>query len=420
MKMKRITILLSVICLMVSACHKSYEIFTIPQYDQCIAPTDVKATVKYMNVTFDWRQYGDAEYYHLEIYSAVPAAGEEPDPAFMLAEYDLTPAMLPFTYHGPEDVNCYYRVKATRESRKDSRWVTGTFKTDVDPTTTCSTPTNAKALAICDMVVFSWDVYPNTTVYELEVYNTSIPSEGDPDPADLVLKKDLDPFSVPDTVMFDPDARYYYRVRAAAPATELKASKWIRGSFVTTSFTWPTDEKALNTTTTQVYTGTDDDGNPSPFTGTGKTTVEGTVITINGFTYGHKCMYYGNRITLPTGNVSDLNSEFGANIPTKDYMSFKICKPGKLETYFSAANKNGEEACVVLLTNREVEGKVARVKYKNNEIHPSLWASGAVLDKIEIKKGDLYGITEAATVYVFSSNRKGMHVYQMKWTPSND
>ena len=416
--MKKILLFLLAIVLCVTACHKNYEINTIPQFNKCLAPTDVKAKVLYMNVTFDWRVYGDAEYYDLEIYSAVPAEGEEPDPDALVDRLKITPEMLPYTYRGPEDKKLYYRVKAVREGREDSRWVSGTCVTDVDPTTTCSLPTNVKVVAICDMVIFTWDVYPNTKAYEVEVYDDAIPAEGDPAPETLVKTISVEPTHVPDTVMFEPNQKLYYRLRGTAPETDLKPSKWVKGSFSTTEFIRPVDEHALNSTVTQNYKLEDIDGNPSPFTGTGATQPVDAVVTLSdGFTYAYKCMYYGNRVTLPTGLVTDLNSDYGASIPTKDYVSFKVCKPGTMENYFAAAAATAE-ACVVLLTNKEGEGKKARILYKGTDLPVTATVGTLTKTKINIKESDLYGIKEAATVYAFSSNRKGLHVFQITWTPA--
>lgn len=399
------------------ACKREYKIYDYAEMDHCLTPVEVKAKVQYMEVTFDWKVFADAKLFHVEIYSPVPAEGEEPDPTTLIDEFDVTPRQLPYTYTGPEDMRCFYRIKATSPDRGDSRWATGTFKTDVDPRYTCATPSNLKASVIWDMVVLEWDIFPNVTKYELEVYDHGLPAEGDPDPANLVKSEEVAPDHVPDSLKFSPNTQYYYRVRSTAPGTDLKPSKWVRGAFKTTEVNWPTDEKALNVKTTQNYSGTDDNGNPSPFTAGGKANTE--VMTLNGFTYGVKCMYYGNRVTLPTGNASMVDNQYGASIPTGNYFSFKICKPGTIETYFTRASETAKaEACVVLLTDKG-DGKQANNIYYNVDIHPTgdLWSNGKTKDKVVVKEGDLYGITEAATVYIYAGNQKGMHVFQVTWTP---
>ena len=413
--MKKILLFLFVAAFGLTGCQKDYKIYTAPELSRCLTPVDVKATVQYMKVTFDWRLFADATSYAVEIYSALPEEGMEPDPETLIDAFDVDKDKLPYTYVGPEDQKCYYRVKAKNPTRADSRWTAfASFKTDTDPTVSCSKPANLTATAICDMVVFDWEVFPNTKIYEVEIYDKFIPSTGEPDEATLVQKLELEPTQLPDTLMMNPDKKFFYRVRATNPDSDLKPSKWVGGSFETKTFVWPTDEKALNETITQKYTGTDDEGNPSPFTGSNtKNTQE---ITINGFTYGVQCTCWGNRMSLPAGNSSTVTSEFGAFVPLKNYMSFKTCKPGSIETYLTSTS--GGEACVVILTDKEGEGKKAKVIFQSSDIHTDYYAKGKTQDKIVIKEGDLYGIKEAATVYVFASNHKNVQVLQMTWTPS--
>ena len=414
--MKKILTYLFAMALVLTACDKEYVINNVPQLKQCLTPVEVKAKVQYMKVSLEWRLFADAESYYVEVYSEVPGEGEEPNPEALFDQFEVAKDNVPYTFMGPEDMRCYFRVKAMRSGRADSRWASGTFKTDTDPTIYCSKPTNLSATAICDMVVFNWDTYPNTKLYELEVYDKFIPSSGEPDAANLVKKVEIEPTQLPDTLMFSPDLKLFYRVRAVNPDSELKPSKWLTGtSFETKAFVWPEDEKALNEKTTQDYKGTDDNGNPSPFTGSNTKNTE--EITLNKFTYGVQCVFWGNRISLPAGNSSAVTSEFGAPVPVKNFMSFKTCKPGAIETYLTSTS--GGEACVVVLTDKEGEGKKAKIIYRSSDIHKDYFGSGKTRDKIVIKEGDLYGIKEAATVYVFASNYKNVQVLQMIWTPTN-
>lgn len=416
--MKKIFIYLFAILLAAIACHKEYTIYPYAKLEQCLTPTELRAKVFNLTVTFDWKAYPDAKTFYVEIYNRVPGEGEEPDHAALVDSLEFPASQLPYEYRGPKDTRCYYRVKAKNPECKDSRWASGTFKTDVDPEITCSTPTDLKATAIGEMVVFTWDLYPNTTRYELEIYDKYFPADEEPDPANRILADTLQRAEVPDTVWLEPNVKRYFRVKGSAPGTTLEDSKWVTGSFETSVFVWPTDTSALSPTavTTQNYKGYDNDGNASPFTGSNKPTTK--TITLNKFTYGHKGTFWGNRIGLAgTAQASDFDTEYGAPIPSKNYLSFKIVTPGLLKTYFLSTV--GADACVVLVTTKLGEGKRSRYVYRVPSVRTEYYSAGMTQDEITIKKGDLYGITEAATVYVYAPNYKALHVYQMEWTPSN-
>ena len=415
--MKKI-LLFIVLALSLVACKKEYKIYSFAQLDQCLAPTQVQVKVKYMDVTFDWKVFPDAEHYYFEIYDTELEEGQEPDPSTMVDHFEITPEKLPYTYRGPEDMRCYYRVKATCTGRKDSRWFSGTFKTDTDPTVTCSRPSSLLASTYGDMVVFSWDTYPNTEYYELEIYSKYVGADAESDPENIVQKVDIQPTEVPYSIKLDPDLKYYYRVRAVAPTAGLKPSKWLTGSFSTVEFVWPVDDSALNTYTTQNYKGTCDDGTPSPFEGGGGPNNEKVgEVDLNKFHYGVKCTCWGNRIAFAPGNAECVINDYGAPVPIKNYFSFKICKPGTIETYLTSTA--GGEACFVVLANRGDEGPKASIIYKSKDLHTDYYSSGKTKDKIVIPESALYGIKEAATVYVFASNYLNVQVLQITWTPAS-
>ena len=421
--MKQIFIYLFAILLGAVACHKEYTIYPYARFEQCLAPTEVTAKVVDLTVTLKWKTYPDAKTYFVEIYNAVPDNVDSPDPAALIDSLVIPSSEVPYTFRGPKDTRCFYRVKAQNPECRDSRWVTGTFKTDVDPLITCKTPGEVEANAFCEMVVFSWEPSINATAYELEIYSSSIPFSGEPDPANLVHCDTLTLSEVPDTVWFPAYETFHYRVRATAPGTTLEPSKWTKGTFETMAFVWPNDATAVDRTavTVQDYAGTCADGSASPFTANGKATTKN--ITLNGFTYGHKCTYItnatnGSRIQLgSTSQASDFNTQYGAPVPSKNFLSFNVVTPGTLETYL--ASTTGAEASIVLLTNKTGVGKKARFLYKGTDmVNTAYYTSAATKQQFSITKGDLYGISSAATVYIFASNYKALHVMQVTWTPA--
>ena len=422
--MKKIFIYLFAILLGAVACHKEYTIYPYAQFDQCLAPTEVSAKVVDLTVTLKWKTYPDAKTYYVEIYNEVPGNYDEPSPSALIDSLVIPSSEVPYTFRGPKDTRCFYRVKAQNPNCKDSRWVTGTFKTDVDPLVTCKTPGEVTADAFCEMVVFSWEPSINSTAYELEIYSSAIPFSGEPDPANLVHCDTLALAQVPDTVWFPAYETFYYRVRATAPGTTLEPSKWTKGSFETMAFVWPNDNTAVDRTavTVQDYSGTCDNGSASPFTATNKSTTAN--ITLNKFTYGHKCTYItnttnGSRVQLgSTSQAADFSSQYGAPVPTKNFLSFNVVTPGTLETYLSSTT--GAEACVVLLTNKTGVGKKAKYLQKGIIPHTTYFTTGQETDKFVVTKGDLYGISSAATVYIYASNYKALHVMQVTWTPSSN
>jgi len=387
---------------LVSCKGPEYEIVSEINLKRCLMPTNVTAQVKYVTCTFDWKVYADAEFFELEIYSQVPQEGEEPDPGKLLFSQNLVAAQLPFEYLGPDETKCWYRLRSVNTTKEKSTWATGTFVTDVDPSTQCTKPSDVSVTAVCEKVKFDWTTYPNTTVYEVEIYKKAFPSEGEPAAADLEKTLKIGVLEIPHTEkLSDIDhGKHWYRVRATNPGSGLKNSKWVTGSFETSAFNWPVDETAINTTTKQ------------SFTGVVKTFTAGWY---NGFYLGSNGTLYGDHVSMATLQSSQLTSEYGPLMPTLNYLAFKICKPGELSAPLYSTNSS--TAVIAILATKQGEGKKAKYIKEVTDITNDTSKAKANPTKVIITEDDLYGITEAAMVYIFSGNKKGLQYYAITWTP---
>ena len=223
------------------------RIITSLDLPQCMKPVSIDIDVLYNTVTLDLKVFPDAEKYLFELYSSTIYEDTEPSPEDLVSRLEIDPGDIPFTFTTLEETTLYYRLAATNESKgkKQSFWAVGRFKTSVDPTHICLTP-DPKVTTEYDNIRFSWQKVL-TDKYLLEIYNSPIPTSGDPDAADLYKSVELTNDDIPYTLKVPArESNYYYRVKAIDLAGERFDSKWATGSFLSQEFAWPTDENAFD------------------------------------------------------------------------------------------------------------------------------------------------------------------------------
>lgn len=364
-----------------------YEIHDDIVLPRCLQPVEVKATVENVSVTFSWKVFADAESYGLEIYSAIPEEGAEPDASALIASLEVLPSEVPYVWTGPAETKCWFRVRALSSERESSLWSSGKFTTATDPTKVCTAPANLAADVSVQKVSYSWTTYPDAEYYEFEIYSEPIPSGGDPDAGDLIEKLNVTGNDLPIVRSYPAATSVYFRVRGVNPTLNLTPSKWVTGSCRTADSAWPTDPTAITTYLNIPKLGYEYLGL------SGKTSLTEDLV-VNNITFGAKLYISDVYIALQTGVAKD--TSFGAEkwIPTNKHISFKICSPGTLTLTFRKClrpftvalktNKDGAEDVTWVYTETDFESTDARV--------------------IQISEAVLSGITQSATVYIFATN----------------
>lgn len=413
LKMKIFTLVLAVA--FTCACSKfdsGVKVYDEPEFPVCLSPVSIETFVKYDEVTLRCRVFRDAREYEMEIFSYDVTDVEEPDADKLVMSLKIPSDAIPYKFKAPEESKLYFRIRALNEAKRPSKWVYGSFETGTDPSTICSKPTDAKAAAVFEKVTFSWTTYPDTEIYELEVYDESIPDSGDPEASSLVQKFELKAAQIPFTYTFDPGKNYYFRVRATAPSTALRNSNWVKGMFMTAKMSWPKDEGALDFSLSSAWTASI---NSEKFSGynSGQVVPEGG-IEVDKVTYGNGIIYYGDRVQIPCCYNWD-ETTYSVKMPLKRYISFKINRPGTLSFI---PYTSGKPTIVLAIVAKKAGETYAKYLY---EIKSSTSFPQKNDEKnrqtLEVKEDDLYGIEEAATIYLFS-NAGGFHCYPLTWTPS--
>lgn len=97
--------------------------------DRALSPTELTAqVVDRLNVRLNWRRVSNAKSYNVEIFDNAEFSGTA------AATVDgVTMDQLPYTISGLESETIYYvRVQAIGEEIRESKWISGTFTTDVE------------------------------------------------------------------------------------------------------------------------------------------------------------------------------------------------------------------------------------------------------------------------------------------------
>lgn len=419
--------LLSVITLVaVAACHRfnpEDEMIKTIDVPQCLKPVTVKTVVEFNTVTLDLKVFPDAETYILEVYSSAFDEEIEPDPEDLVETYSIDAKNIPFKFTTLEDLTLYYRIASTNETKgkKQSLWTLGKFKTSVDPTTICITPT--PELKECfEQIWFNWPT-ATTDKYLLEVYSSSIPSTGDPDPANLIKSIPLTNEELPHTEKFAvKDGSYYYRVKAIDLAGERKDSKWAKGSFATEEFSWPNEEKSVDYNLTAPFV--DNYAEPARteikalFTGSSTSVPAGDPICYNKIYYMPEIAYMNDRMSTRGNGKYTSEEEYGVVLPTeKRYIFFYINRPGQFKAILRKYDETEfSKGTVALLTTKKGYGTKAIYLFDSGAISTGKGDPTVV----DVKEEDLYGITEPAQIIIFNSGKtKALYIYPITWTPWN-
>lgn len=389
---------------------------------RCLKPVTVKTEVLYNTVTLDMNVFPDAEEYVFEVYQSAFDEENEPLPEDLVETFIIPARDIPFKFTTLEDLTLYYRIAARNRSKEQSLWTLGKFKTNVDPTTICLTP--APEVKECfQKIQFNW-VTSDGESYLIEVYGSSIPSAGEPDPGALIKSIPLTKEELPYTEMFPlKDGNYYYRVKAVDIAGERRDSKWARGSFTTEAFTWPDpanfpELQVINETFTDNYSEPYRSEIKALFTGSSTSVPAGDPICYNKIYYMPEIAYMNDRMsTRGAGKYLD-ESEYGVIIPTeKRFIYFYVTQPGEFKSFLRKQDKEGAGVTVALLTNKKGEGKRAIYVFDSTDRPTGGPSSGDPVVE-QITEDMLYGIIEPAQILIFDSRKTGaVYVYPISWTP---
>ena len=159
--------------------------------------------------------------------------------------------------------------------------------------------------------------------------------------------------------------------------------------------------------------------------------------TIGDITYGAGVTYYGNRISCP--KVSAWSEEYPDVIPSNNYQSFKINRPGSVSFYqaiFGATDRIPTYYMAVLTTvNGVTSAKIVDSFTPDvNGIINGQESSGRpnnpytddkynnYIISLSVSAEDLKGITEAATVYIYHTHTLNRDVlyYPLLWTSNGE
>lgn len=403
---------------MMGSCSKDPNVTIMKELDlpKCLTPVQVKHTVETVYAEISLTTFPDAEKYEINVTAVPLETNEEPYEGQWTYQATFTPEELPYKFTGPDESQCTYQIRALNESKIPSEWVEGTFKTDVDPTTKCATPGNVKANALYNRVTFSWEASSNVAEYILELYSKSIPAVGDPDPESLIEQVICKPTELPYKKEFTNAARYYFRVRGVNQDAGLKPSKWVKASFDTAIFEWPTNESAFDYGLTSKYEVTYTEAEMKEV-GIIKNKSLESPITYKKVTFGKGAMFQGDRFYMERCKNFDSDS-YAAPFPLESYISIKVNKPGVF-SFIPRLNSLTTLPEVVLGVLTKKNGVIDfKYIYQQPITDGSTTKDESKRLNITVSEDDLFGIDEPATLYLFWNVTK-MMAYPISWTPAN-
>ena len=391
---------------------------------QCLKPVAVKTTVEYNVVTLDLKVFPDAEKYILEIYKSIVDETSEPNPEDLVESHSIDPKNIPFTFSTVEDLTLYYRVRAVNDTKMKipSYWAFGRFRTDVDPTTICLT-LQPELRECYEYVQFNWQK-ALTDKYLLEVYTSSIPSSGEPDPANRYETIELTNDDLPYQGFYPSGSTYYYRAKAIDLAGERKDSKWVKGDFKPEVFSWPNSELAIDYGLTAPFVDSYDEPHKSTIRnlfnenndGGYTKNINGEVI-YNKIHYMDAVQFCNDRVsTSGNGKYTD-EAEYGVSLPKDNrHVYFLVNKPGQISVCLRKNDdKENSRGTIALLTTKKGFGTKAIYLLDT----PDIVKSKGDPFIVNVTAEQLYGITEPAKIYVFNSAKTvGVHMYPITWTPA--
>ena len=162
--------------------------------------------------------------------------------------------------------------------------------------------------------------------------------------------------------------------------------------------------------------------------------------TLDGITYGTNALYQGNRMTIPKVNAQ-WSEEYPDVIPSQNYQSFKINRPGsvsffqslgsgvtRIPTYFMAVvtTVNGVTSAKIVDSYIPLETEVIDGQDKSgrpgNPYTDDTFKNYVIT--LTVAEEDLKGITEAATVYIYhrwtTGNTCDVLYYPLSWMSNGD
>lgn len=407
-----------VMCLMSCSKDPDVPIYDEINFSKCLRPISFKCAVEYVNVQVNFTTFPDAEAYQLEVYDSdflLLPEGEEPSVDNLLHSAMVTEEDLPYKFVAPEEITCYIRVRAVNETanRTPSEWVTGRVKTDVDPTTRCATPSDAKFDVNYNRVTCSLSPMDNVAEYCIEVYSEAIPSSGEPNQDALIqsIVKSSDDF--PFTLKDVPAGIYYWRIQGRNEAAGLSPSKWVKGKFETMNYTWLNIEGTFDY---NLSSGASKETRFSP-SEMAKATGEET-YTWDGVTYGPSCSFYDDKWSFNRCRNWD-NNTYAQPFPLECYEMIEVTQPGTISFIPRASALTEEKMPEVVIALLTTKGFVTSFDYIYQKV---VVATATINTKneenrltVEVPEEAIYGITEPAKLYVFA-NLNQITVYPLKWT----
>ena len=416
------------LCLLSCSKDPDVVIQTSLEFHKCLKPINFKCTVDCVTITVNLHTFPDAENYELEVYTtnilALPE-GEEPDPEYLAYTALVKPEEFPYTFKGPEDIDCYIRTRAVNETKKrePSTWVNGHVKTDVDPETTCATPSDFKITPNYNWITANLSFAANVEQYVIEVYSEAVPSSGTPDPEKLIDSMTLGRDDFPFLAKGIPAGTYYYRIQGRNETAGLKPSKWVRGNFTTKDYIWKENESAFDynlsvgSARETVFTkATITEQLNAQFGKKGVTA--GNTYTWDNITYGPLTSYYDDKWSINRCKTWD-KTTYAMDFPMESYEMMEVTRPGTF-SFIPRATGNTEDKLpeIVLAMLTQKDGKVnftyvhqakpvltATINTKNEENRIT----------IAITEENLYGIDVPAKLYLFC-NVQSLTIYPIKWT----
>lgn len=153
--------------------------------------------------------------------------------------------------------------------------------------------------------------------------------------------------------------------------------------------------------------------------------------TIGDITYGTGAIYYGNRMTYNKVN-NEWSEDYPNVIPSKNYQSFKINRPGsvsffqslgsgidRIPTYYMAVVTTVNSVTSAKIVDSVVPTDVTDVRPGSGNLsYADEYLKYHVT--LTVSAEDLEGITEAATVYIYhrwtAGNTCSVNYYPLTWT----
>ncbi|MBO4475892.1 MAG: hypothetical protein J5737_04140 [Bacteroidales bacterium] len=407
------------------SCSKDPDVVIYDQieFDQCLAPVEVRFKVENVSVTVNCeKSFPDAEKFELEVYSEPLPADDEVNDTDLIKR-DVFEEF-PYTFIGPDETPCYMRLRAINElaGKKPSRWTCGYVMTGVDPEHTCVRPADAKAVATYTSVKFSWTQAANVKQYEIEIYKEPMPTSGEPFKENLYCPKIVKSVTeIPFTMEF-PIRKFYYRVRGINEEDGLKPSSWVRGSFATSAYEWPVNKDAFDYGYTPARPRTSTvsaEAFAAAGWAPGDKVPADTEYTVDGITYGPDVLFEsaGDRVTLSACNSWD-KTNYARNFPLNRYLRFDVNKPGSLSFIVRLSGSTSPKLFVAVKTTKMGVTTFSYLSENNVTVTPTIKEKNEENRvTIDVTRDALMGIDDAATVYVFGGVAK-ISLYPITWTPA--